>query len=137
MRTLMHQLNSNRGYSLIEVLSAMAVLSVVLLGMAGLINITVAVNRNSAGKTVAITLAQDKLEETIARGYANLTSTNQTVTEAYGAMADYPSYRRLTDIKIDKPDADMKLITVDVFWNNDDRRVRLQSLISDTGPDLP
>jgi prepilin-type N-terminal cleavage/methylation domain-containing protein len=133
----MRELNSNRGYSLIEVLSAMAVLSVVLLGMAGLINITVAINRNSAGKTVAITLAQDKLEETIFRGYANLASMNQTAAEAYGAMADYPSYRRLTEIKINKPDAGIKLITVDVFWNNDDRRVRLQSLISDTGPELP
>lgn len=126
---------NNRGYNLIEVFIAMAVLSVVLLGMAGLINITVSINRNSAEKTVAITLAQDKMEETIAKGYLNLSSTNRAVVEAYGDMANYLSYRRITDIKIDKPDTDMKLITVAVYWNNDSRWVRLQSLVSNTGPD--
>ena len=135
MKKLMRKLNSNRGYSLIEVFIAMVVLSIVLLGMAGLINITVNINRNSAEKTVAISLAQDKMEETIAKGYLTLSSTNQTVTEAYGDMANYLSYRRVTDIKMNKPDTDIKLITVDVYWNNDNRRVRLQSLISDTGPD--
>jgi prepilin-type N-terminal cleavage/methylation domain-containing protein len=135
MKPMMHTRSNNRGYSLIEVFSAMAVLSVVLLGMAGLINITVGINRNSAEKTAAITLAQDKMEETIAKGYANLPSADRTVTEDYGAMADYLSYRRITDIKMDKPDTDIKLITVDVYWNNDDRWVRLQSLVSDTGPE--
>lgn len=137
MKTPMHQLRNNRGFSLIEVFSAMAVLSVVLLGMAGLINITVGINRNSAAKTVAITLAQDKMEEMIAKGYTSLPSANMAVTEDYGVMADYLPYRRITDIKINKPDTDIKLITVDVYWNNDDRWVRLQSFISDTGPDLP
>ena len=131
----MRKLNNNRGYSLIEVFIAMVVLSIVLLGMAGLINITVTINRNSAEKTMAITLAQDKMEETVTKGYLNLSSTNQTVTEAYGTMANYLSYRRITDIKMNKPDTDIKLITVDVYWKNDNRRVRLQSLISNTGPD--
>ncbi len=130
MKSRMHQLNNNRGYTLIEVLIAMVVLSIVLLGMAGLINITVALNRNCAEKTVAITLAQDKMEETIAKGYSNISASNQTLTEAYDAMPNYLSYKRITDIKINKPDTDVKLITVDVYWKNDNRRVRLQSLIS-------
>jgi len=134
MKLLMRKLN-NRGYSLIEVFIAMVVLSIVLLGMAGLINITVTINRNSAEKTVAITLAQDKMEEMISKGYVNLSSTNQTVTEAYGAMANYLSYSRVTDIKMNKPDTDMKLITVDVYWNNDNRWLRLQSIVSNTNPD--
>ena len=132
---MIRKLNDNRGFSLIEVFIAMVVLSVVLLGMAGLINITVTINRNSAEKTVAITLAQDKMEETITKGYLNLSSTNQTVTEAHGAMPNFLSYKRITDIKINKPDTDMKLITVDVYLNNDNRWVRLQSIISNTDPD--
>jgi prepilin-type N-terminal cleavage/methylation domain-containing protein len=135
MKSLMQKLNNNRGYSMIEVFIAMVVLSIVLLGMAGLINITVTINRNSAEKTVAITLAQDKMEETITKGYSNISSTNQTLTEAYAAMPNYLSYKRITEIKINKPDKDIKLITVDVYWNNDNRRVRLQSLISNSGPD--
>jgi prepilin-type N-terminal cleavage/methylation domain-containing protein len=135
MKSMMRKLNNNQGYSLIEVFIAMVVLSIVLLGMAGLINITVTINRNSADKTVAITLAQDKMEETIAKGYLNLSSTNQTITEAYDAIANYLSYRRITDIKMNNPDTDMKLITVDVYWNNDKRWVRLQSIVSNTDPD--
>ncbi len=137
MKILMRKLDNIRGYNLIEVLIAMAILSVVSLGMGGLIHITVGVNRNSAGKTVAVTLAQDKMEEMIATGYPHLSSTSQTLTESYGAMAGYPSYRRVSDIRINKPDTDIKLITVDVYWNDDKQRVRLQSLLSDTNPDLP
>ena len=136
MNRLMRHIDNTRGYNLIEVFIAMGVLSIVLLGMAGLINITVSINRNSAEKTMGITLAQDKIEETIAKGYGKLPSANQTVTEAYGDMANYLPYRRITDIKINKPDTDIKLITVDVYWNNDTRRVRLQTLISDTGPEF-
>jgi Tfp pilus assembly protein PilV len=131
----MRKLDNNFGYNLIEVFIAMVVLSIVLLGMAGLIHITVTINRSSAEKTVAITLAQDKMEETIAKGYVNLSSTNQRITEAYGDMANYLSYRRITEIKLNKPDTDMKLITVDVYWNNDNRWVRLQSIVSNTDPD--
>ena len=47
MKSMMRKLNNNQGYSLIEVFIAMVVLSIVLLGMAGLINITVTINRNS------------------------------------------------------------------------------------------
>jgi len=132
---MIRKLNDNRGFSLIEVFIAMVVLSVVLLGMAGLINITVTINRNSAEKTVAITLAQDKMEETITKGYSNISSTNQTITETYDAMPNYHSYKRITEIKINKPDTDIKLITVDVYWNNDSRRLRLQSLVTNAGQD--
>ena len=132
----MRRLDNNFGYNLIEVIIAMAVLSIVLLGMASLINVTVTINKNSAEKTVAVTLAQDKMEETISKGYLNLSSTNQTVTEAYGDMANYHSYKRIADIKVNKPNTDMKLITVDVYWNNDRRWVRLQSIVSNTDPEL-
>jgi prepilin-type N-terminal cleavage/methylation domain-containing protein len=135
MKSLTHKLYNNRGYSLIEVFIAMVVLSIVLLGIAGLINITVTINRNSAEKTVAITLAQDKMEKTITKGYSNISSSNQTIIEAYDAMPNYLSYKRITDIKINKPDTDIKLITVDVYWKNDNRRVRLQSLIFNSIPD--
>jgi Tfp pilus assembly protein PilV len=127
--------NNIFGYSLIEIFIAMAVLSVVLLGMAGLIHITVTINRNSSEKTVAVTLAQDKMEETITKGYLNLSLTNQSITEGYGVMTNYLSYRRITNIEMNKPDTDMQLITVDVYWNNDNRWVRLQSIVSNTDPD--
>ena len=126
---------NDQGFSLIEVFIAMAVLSVVLLGMASLINITVSVNRNSGEKTAAITLAQDKMEETLAMGYTDLPSTQQTVIEDYDSLPHAQTFKRITDIKVDKPDFEMKLITVDVYWHQDNRQVRLQSILSKTGSD--
>lgn len=128
---------NNLGYSLIEIFIAMAVLSIVLLGMAGLISITVTINRASAEKTVAISLAQTKMEKTIAKGYLNLSSTDQILSEDYGAITNYHLYKRITDMKVNRPDTDMILITVDVYWDNDNRQVRLQSIVSNTDPDWP
>ena len=127
---------NDQGFSLIEVFIAMAVLSVVLLGMAGLINITVSVNRNSGEKTAAITLAQDKMEETLAMGYTDLPSMQQTIIEDYDSLPNAQAFKRITDIKVDKPDSEMKLITVDVYWNYDNRQVRLQSILSKTGSEI-
>ena len=132
----MPKIFNEQGFSLIEVFIAMAVLSVVLLGMAGLINITVSVNRNSGEKTAAITLAQDKMEETLAMGYTDLPSTQQTVIEDYDSLPNAQAFKRITDIKVDKPDSEMKLITVDVYWNYDNRQVRLQSILSKTGSEI-
>jgi prepilin-type N-terminal cleavage/methylation domain-containing protein len=127
---------NDQGFSLIEVFIAMAVLSVVLLGMAGLINITVSVNRNSGEKTAAITLAQDKMEETLAMGYTDLPSMQQTIIEDYDSLPNAQAFKRITDIKVDKPDFEMKLITVDVYWHQDNRQVRLQSILSKTGSEI-
>jgi prepilin-type N-terminal cleavage/methylation domain-containing protein len=133
----MRKIYNNFGYSLIEIFIAMAVLSIVLLGMAGLISITVNINRNSAEKTVATSLSQARMEEMISMGYSKLSSTDQTITEDYGDMADFRPYKRITDLKVNKPESEMILITVDVYWNSDNRWVRLQSIVSNTDPDWP
>jgi prepilin-type N-terminal cleavage/methylation domain-containing protein len=131
----MRNIYNNHGFNLIEVIIAMAVLSFVLLGMARLINITVSVNRNSGEKTAAITLAQDKMEEIMAKGYSGIASIRQTVSEDYDSLPSVPTFKRITDIHVDKPHSGMKLITVDVYWDNDKRRVRFQSILSRIGSD--
>jgi prepilin-type N-terminal cleavage/methylation domain-containing protein len=126
----MRQIYDDSGFNFIEVVIAMAVLSLVLLGMARMITITASVNRNSSKQTTAITLAQDKMEETIAKGYSGVASASRTLTEDYDTIQNLPTFKRITDIHVDKPLPDMKLITIDVYWNNDNRRVRFQSLLS-------
>lgn len=126
----------NAGFNLLEVLIAIGILSIVLMGLAGLINITLSINRNSADKTVSVSLAQDKMEEMITKGYASLPSADQIREEPYGTIVNYPAYRRVTGVRMNKPDQDIKLITVDVFWKNDIRQVRLQSLLTHAGTDF-
>ena len=131
----MRNICDNSGFNFIEVVIAMAVLSLVLLGMARMITITASVNRNSSKQTTAITLAQDKMEETIAKGYSGVISISHTDTEDYDSIQSFPTFKRITDIRVDKPHSDMKLITIDVYWNNDNRWVRFQSILSRIGLD--
>jgi type IV pilus modification protein PilV len=126
----MRNYNNKNGFNLIEVLIALVILSVVLLGIASFINITVNVNKNSGDKTIAGSLAQDKLEDIMSKRYTQLSVMNSTQTETYGELKHFPSFKRVTDIKVNLPDNDMKLITVTVFWKNDVRWVRLQSIKS-------
>src|SRR5437870_2739687 len=74
------RLTSRAGFSLIEVLVAVGILSIAILGLAvGAITITRA-NKTSQSHTVATNLAQDRLEQLIALPIAAVTSGNDTVT---------------------------------------------------------
>ena len=131
----MRNIYDSSGFNIIEVIIAMAVLSLVLLGMARMITITASVNRNSSEKTTAISLAQDRIEEMIAKGYSGIAPVSHTITEDYDSIENLAPFKRTTDIHVDKPLPGMKLITVDVHWDNDNRQVRFQSIISKTGLD--
>ena len=62
-------LGDNLGVSLLEVLVAMALVSVVMLGMAGFSTIAIKGSAFSQKLTTAVTLAQDALEEVRRVGY--------------------------------------------------------------------
>jgi hypothetical protein len=71
----------------------------------------------------------------MSKGYAGISSAHQIVTEDYDSLPNRLSFKRITEIKVNRPLSGMKLITVDVYWDNDNRRVRLQSILSKPGPD--
>lgn len=107
--------NSN-GFTLIEIMIAIFILTVALLGMAA---VTVSViNGNAFSKeiTTATTLAQDKMEEIKNLGYSGTPSSDTTTTEDYKSITDYPTYKRDTEIDAASPGANMKTITVTVSW---------------------
>jgi len=66
--------NNDNGFTLIEVLIAIVILSVGLLGMASLTVGIINGNRFSNDLTTATTLAQDKMEDIRRAGYANAVS---------------------------------------------------------------
>jgi prepilin-type N-terminal cleavage/methylation domain-containing protein len=69
---------SCRGFTLIELIAAMVVLVIALLGIATFLTSNMSGNANSRKATIASTFAEKKLEELKASGFTGATSANDT-----------------------------------------------------------
>ena len=121
------RLRSSNGFTLMEVLAAMLILSVGLLGMAALITGIVNSNKLSNRISTATVLAQDKMEEIRSTGYAVAADD----TEGYSTISDYPLYKRITDVTAGDPAAGMKKIVVTVYWDSDNHSVVLNTILAE------
>ena len=119
--------DNNSGFTLMEVLVAMVILSVGLLGTAALIIGIINSNKLSNRISTATVLAQDKMEEIKSDGYTGADA--KAGTEPYGGV-DFPLYKRITDVAPGNPAADMKKITVTVYWDSDNSQVELQTILA-------
>ena len=99
--------NSSKGFTLLEVLVAIVILSVGLLGMACLAGSIIGYNQFADQVTTATTLAQDKIEELKNEGYSSITSSSDTQS----------IYTRAWAVASDSPGPNLKTIEVKVNWN--------------------
>ena len=118
--------DNNSGFTLMEVLAAMVILSVGLLGMAALVIGIINSNKLSNRISTATVLAQDKMEKITGVGYAGADA--EAGTEPYGGV-DFPLYKRITDVAPGNPAAGMKKITVTVYWDSDNHSVVLNTIL--------
>ncbi|MCF8127286.1 MAG: prepilin-type N-terminal cleavage/methylation domain-containing protein [Deltaproteobacteria bacterium] len=118
------------GFTLLEVLVAMVILAVGLLGMASLSIGIIKGNEFSKEISSATTCAREKLEDVEQLGFANTPTANTTVTETYNSITQYPEYRRETITTVDTPATDMKTITITVYWDNDNHQVQLKTFLA-------
>ncbi len=120
----------DNGFTLIEVLIAIIILSVGLLGMAALTVGIIQGNKFSNDLTTATTLAQDEMEDIRRLGYSGTSATTTTVTENYNSIPGYATYKRVTNTSVDNPVPGMKMITVTLFWDSDNHSVELKTILA-------
>jgi type IV pilus assembly protein PilV len=116
------------GFTILEVLIALLLVAVGILGVGGLAVTNVRGN-DAAGKlTEATILAQDRIEAVREAGYDGADAL--AGTEAYGAIAGHPAYRRVVAVADATPGTWMKTVTVTVQWEAGAHTVTLASIIA-------
>jgi prepilin-type N-terminal cleavage/methylation domain-containing protein len=115
-----------KGFTLIEIMVAIALLSIGLLGMAGLTVGIMRGNALSSEVTTATALAQAKMEDIKRVGYSAATE----ITEEYNNIAGYPLFKRDTEIDVDTPDLGMKTVTITVSWNSDASSIAVETILT-------
>ena len=118
----MNPLSKSKGFTLLEVLVALIILSFALLALAGLMVTTTKNNAVGNYVTEAATFAQDKLEELRALKWENLIDGNNT--DQRGGSTGI-NYTRNWNVKTN---GSLKTITINVDWN--DRTAHSINLVS-------
>jgi len=114
-----------KGFSLIEVLVALVILSFSLLALAGLMVTTTKNNSFGSHMTEAATFAQDKLEELRAIKWENLIDGNNTDQQGGSTGINYTRNWNVTT------NGSLKTITINLNWNDRTAHsIRLVSVLS-------
>jgi type IV pilus assembly protein PilV len=124
-RPVQRGFSGEKGFTLIEVLVAMLVLTIGLLGLATLAGTVIRGNSFSNKMTTATTLAQERLEEIQGVGYANANS-----LDTAGNPESIDSYSRTTIVQSSSPAIGMKTVTVDVSWDAGAYSVALKTILA-------
>ena len=121
---------SQQGLSLLEIVIALAVVFLALLGFAGFSVVAHTSMSASEKMTRGVTLAQEKMEDVKREGVPlNLTSP-LSLAEPYGSIAGALQHQRILTITPDDPMPDLHTITVTVQWDDGTHTTSLTSYLT-------
>lgn len=140
-RIFTSKLRTTLGFSIIEILAAITFLTVGIFAIAKIFPFGIQISQNAEDRTIAATLAQDKIEELISSGYEGIAigiiEAKQEIPS--GSFGDKYNFYRQTivsfvdgDLADSVSDTGMKKIEVTVFWNSggNEKNLVLKRLIS-------
>ena len=125
----MSGLRNNKGFTLVEIMIAVFILVIALLGLISVTVMVIKGNSFSKTMTTATTLAEGKMEQLKNTGSASKIGYD---TLAGGTDTVESIYTRTWTVTNDSPAAGMKTVEVKVEWKwqNVDRNVTLRSIIA-------
>ncbi|MBF0117752.1 MAG: prepilin-type N-terminal cleavage/methylation domain-containing protein [Desulfobacterales bacterium] len=130
------KIDSSRGFTLIEILIAMVIVGVGLLGNVGIILTIINSNKTASDFTVATVLAEDKMEEVRNTAYGSISTGTVTESNLKSDEGSGGTYQRVLNVVEDTAtftQANLKKITVTVSWLNSNgvsKSVTLRNIVS-------
>jgi prepilin-type N-terminal cleavage/methylation domain-containing protein len=134
---MLRNLNSKRdfssGFTLLEVLIAIGILSIGLLGMATLTGSIIGYNRMAREITEATTLAQAKMEELKNEAWGNIQTETEVNLDAAGNDDPRGIYERVTEVEQQGSEQNpYKIVdvTVNWAWKGKTRNIALKTIVA-------
>ena len=108
--------NCHNGFTLVDMLIALLLLTIGLLGMAKLTVAIIFGNQACNMVTKAVIVAESKMEDIRRLGYKGIADTDTETTDDFNEIKNYPDFQRITKIYADAPVDGLKTVTVKVNW---------------------
>jgi hypothetical protein len=121
---------TQQGLSLLEIVIAMAVVFLAMLGFAGFSVVAHTGMSASEKMTRAVTLAQETMEDIQREGVPSELTSQWTNTEPYGSIAGALHHQRILTMIPDDPMPGLHTVTVQVQWENGAHATSLKTYVT-------
>ena len=121
---------NQQGLSLLEIVIAMAVVFLAMLGFAGFSVVAHTGMSASEKMTRAVTLAQETMEDIQREGVPTELTSQWTNTEPYGSIAGALHHQRILTMIPDDPMPGLHTVTVQVQWDNGAHATSLKTYVT-------
>ena len=127
---LPQSVRNQQGLSLLEIMVALVVVFLALLGFAGYSVVAHTGMSASEKLTRAVTLAQEKMEDVKREGVPSELTNSMNITEPYGTIVGALQHQRILTITPHNPMTGLHTVTVQVQWDNGEHATSLKTYLA-------